>query len=143
MKHIYNKYKTAFYKKAPYLEKYHSFFLYCLIGLSGATLDFLAFLFLSYVIGTDETIAGPSTNIVGIVNNFIWNTIFNFKTRDKYWLRFILFLLIGGIGIIITAGIMYLFHDILGIDGRIVKAGSIVFIAIVQYFLNKNITYKI
>lgn len=143
MKQIYHRYKTAFYKKAPYLEKYHSFFLYCLIGLSGATLDFLAFLFLSYVVGINETIAGPSTNIVGIVNNFVWNTLFNFKTRDKYWLRFFLFLLIGGVGIIITAGIMYVFHDILGIDGRIVKAASIVFIAIVQYFLNKNITYKI
>ena len=61
---------------------------YGLIGLSGATLDFLGYLVLYKYFGVAPPLASFISVTLGITNNFILNSRFNFKVSDNLWARF-------------------------------------------------------
>ncbi len=131
------------------------FFKYVLIGFTGLTLDFLSFILFVDVLQISEYIANPISMSIGIINNYIFNALINFKIKDGLFRRFLYFYSIGIIGIILSQLFIFLVHDIifmkiinisfagfLSIELLITKALSIVFIAIIQYLLHKKFTFK-
>ena len=60
---------------------------YCVIGVSGATLDALLFYLLTHI-GIHYQIANLISVSCGIVNNFFLNAFFNFKTKNRLLFRF-------------------------------------------------------
>ncbi|MFW5719728.1 MAG: GtrA family protein [Candidatus Dojkabacteria bacterium] len=124
------------------IKNRRTFIIYAIIGMSGVILDYLLFLVLFNVAGINEIIATIISTSAGIVNNFIWNALVNFKVRDRLLRRFFLFYAVGGVGIALTAGILYIFSGRLGFDVNLVKLLSIVIVVIVQYNLNKYVSFK-
>jgi putative flippase GtrA len=122
--------------------KYRQFIIYSIIGLSGATLDLALFLVLFNVVKMDKNIATGISTSLGIINNFTLNVLFNFKTKDNLLRRFISFYSIGLIGLGITLGIFYVFVDLLKFNTNLIKILSIIFVVLVQYNLNKKISFK-
>jgi len=123
------------------LEK-KQFILYSIIGFSGAFIDFVVFIVLIKVFSMNAIIANAISISLGITNNFILNSIFNFKVKDKLKQRFIKFYLIGLFGFFISSLIIYILKEVLGVDPIISKLCSIVIVVILQYSLNKRITFK-
>jgi len=135
-----------------------SFFLYIIIGFSGLTLDMISFILMVRVLHIHELVANPISMSVGIVNNFFVNAYFNFKKTDKILARLLSFYVVGLSGILVSNLFLWLFNGVMGgfIDSilgflwellvqyrlELVKAASIVFIAIMQYFLNKRFSFK-
>lgn len=68
--------------------------------------------------------AVPST-IVSIscatIMSFTLNAIVNFQIKDKFFIRFISYVLVSGVGMIISASMLYFLHNIKNFDGNIVK----------------------
>lgn len=118
------------------------FILYSIIGFSGAFIDFVVFIVLIKVFSLNAIIANAISISLGITNNFILNSIFNFKVKDKLKQRFIKFYLIGLFGFFISSLIIYILKEVLGVDPIISKLCSIVIVVILQYSLNKRITFK-
>ncbi len=137
--------QTLFQQLSYILQKKttHQFILYIIIGTSGASLDYTVFFILFNYLSVPAAIASIISMPVGIINNFFWNRQFNFKIKDKLWQRFGSFLSIGAVGILISTGYIYVAHDLFGLEGNITKLSSIVLIAIIQFFLNKYITFKV
>jgi len=129
-------------KKILTKKSFKQFFLYILIGATGATLDYIVFFILFNYAHVPAAIASTISMPVGIINNFFLNRHFNFKQKDKFWQRFASFFGIGVVGIGISTVYIYLLHDIGRVEGNITKLTSIVFIAIIQFFLNKYLTFK-
>lgn len=139
-------------------SRYRNFILYILIGFTGLTLDFITFVILTRYLGLHEQIVNPISMSVGITNNFFLNAFFNFKKTDSLFKRYISFYLVGVIGIFISAWFLWFFNDFLGnnvqaiLDGALpflrqyriefVKAVSIIVIAIIQFFMNKRISFN-
>lgn len=123
-------------------KKYKNFILYGVIGVTGVTIDYIGFTILTRKFETDVLIANLISVTMGIINNFVWNTFVNFKKKDKIFLRFISFFLVGIFGLGLSSGILRLFVDILGFDPLLIKFLSIIVVVITQYFLNKNISFK-
>ncbi len=116
-------------------------FAYGLIGLFTSTMDGLVFtllrhlnvnLFFSNFIGIN----------VGIALSFILNTFLNFKQKEFLMKKFVSFFMIGYVGLFLSMLFMLFFVKIMHLNEIIIKIFSIIFIAILQFILNKTITYR-
>lgn len=119
-----------------------NFILYAIIGVSGVTLDFVIFAFLTKVVALDPLVANVISTTFGITNNFVLNAFFNFKKRDALLYRFISFYAVGVVGIVLSTLILRALHDGLGLDPLIAKFVSLIFVLIAQYSLNKKISFR-
>lgn len=138
--------------------KRKSFIKYILIGFTGLALDLAAFVFMVRVLKINELIANPIAMTVGIVNNFFWNAYLNFKKTDNLARRFITFYSVGLFGIFVSNTFLWFFNSFIGSQVgailnwispfiahyqlELIKAASIVVVAIMQYFLNKRFSFK-
>ncbi|PKW13613.1 GtrA family protein [Saccharopolyspora spinosa] len=111
---------------------------YAVIGASGVLLDYLLFLLLFNAVGLHEQIANAISTTAGITNNFVLNTLFNFRKRDRILVRFLRFYAVGVAGIVWSFVLLQVFSGWLGIDPNLVKAGSLPVVLIFQYSINKK-----
>ncbi len=119
-------------------QRYRSFVLYQLIGVSGVLLDLVLFLGLYNALGVHEQIATVLSTSAGITNNFLLNSYLNFRRRDGMLRRFARFYTVGLFGIALVAALLVVFHTWMGIDANIVKVASMPVVAVLQFFLNKR-----
>ena len=122
--------------------KYRQLVVYCMIGCTGATLDFVVYALLTNVAGMHYQLANFLSVSFGIINNFFWNCYFNFKTKDKILKRLVSFYSVGMFGWALSAGCLWLFIEVMSINVLIAKLGTIFFVTVVQFCLNKFITFK-
>lgn len=126
----------------PLITKHRQLLLYGFIGVTGATLDFLVFLFLYNILGLNPSIATAISVTVGIVNNFLLNAFFNFKKTDQLLNRFFTFYAVGFAGLLLSVALIYVLHDVIHIDANIAKVISIPIIVVLQYVFNKKYSFN-
>lgn len=123
-------------------NKFRNLILYGIIGGFCAALDFGIYTLLCYF----NTMPYLWANIIsvhcGIFCSFFLNRSINFKVTDKTTQRFMSFYIIGLIGLGISEGMLFLMVDIGQWNEIICKLITIVIVALVQFFLNKYITFK-
>lgn len=134
----------SFNKKSVFIlyDQFHNLVLYGVIGIFSASLDFLIFYTLSTILGIFYLFANTISVITGISISFVLNKNYNFKVKDKGFKRFVIFLSVGIGGLFISSSLLYLFIDILAIHVVISKVLSIIFVVIIQFILNKSVTFK-
>lgn len=113
-----------------------------MIGFTGATLDYIIYLILFNKLGVSPDIASFLSMSVSIVNNFIWNSKFNFKKTDNFKRRMISFYAVGIFGMILTSLVINITYYVFHFDANIVKLVMIPVIAVIQFILNKKISFK-
>jgi putative flippase GtrA len=119
-------------------QRYRTFVVYQLIGVSGVLLDLVLFLVLYNAAGMDAQLATVISTSAGIINNFLLNSFVNFRKRDGMLRRFARFYSVGLLGIGLVALLLLVFHDWLGVDANWVKIASMPVVAVFQFFLNKK-----
>lgn len=124
------------------MSKYRELIVYCMIGCTGATLDFVVYASLTHGVGLHYQIANFLSVSFGIINNFFLNRHFNFKVKDRMGARLASFYAIGMLGWALSAALLWLFVACFSINSLIAKLGTIVFVTAVQFCLNKFITFK-
>ena len=118
------------------------FILYCIIGLSGAMLDFLVYSALVRWGGVHYQIANALGYTSGTLLSFTSNVLFNFKTRDWLPLRFASFCGIAFIGWAISAGLLYVTVARLGLDKYLAKLMTMAVVVTIQYNLNRLVSFR-
>ena len=121
---------------------FRTLILYGLIGGFCAGLDFGVYTLLCHFDILPYLWANVISIHCGIICSFFLNRGVNFKVKDKPWLRFLSFYAIGLIGLGISELMLYLMVSIAGLNEIVCKLISIVVVALVQYVLNKYITFK-
>jgi len=116
------------------------FIFYGIIGLSGASIDFVGYLILYKIIGITPPIASFISVTLGITNNYILNSKFNFKVNDQHFKRFANFYAIGLTGAVFSALLIYL-QQKLGLNPTIAKLITIPPIVLGQYIFNKRFSF--
>ncbi len=124
------------------LKKYRELILYCMIGCTGAALDFIVYASLTRFAHVHYQWANLISVSFGIINNFFLNARFNFRTRDRLLLRFASFYLVGMTGWAISAGCLHLFIGILDFNEIAAKLLTIFIVTAIQFLMNKFITFK-
>lgn len=125
-----------------WLETRRQFVTYCVIGASGALLDFLVYSLLVKETQLHYEVANAIGYASGTVLSFFLNAHFNFKTRDALPLRFLSFCGVAFLGWAVSAGILFVTVDRLDWDKYLAKLATIVAVVLLQYNLNRLISFK-
>lgn len=120
---------------------YRHFILYGIIGVFCASLDFVLYWLLSQIIYYQ--LANLISVHTGIICSFLLNRHFNFKVKDHPLHRFAKFYAVGALGWLVSFVILYISVDVMCLNNVICKIVSIIVVAIMQFFLNKFVTFKI
>jgi len=124
-------------------SKFRNLILYGVIGCFTASLDFCVFTLLSQVCDVYYIIANTISVLIGISTSFILNRSINFKVKDHAKRRFVIFLIVGLCGYLLSSLILYIGIDTLGAEELVVKLVSIVMVVFFQFLLNKFVTFKV
>lgn len=116
--------------------------LYCLIGCTGVAIDYLVFTILTRCWDMHYQLANALSVSMGIGNNFVWNCWKNFKVKDRIFLRFCSFYSVGLVGLGISAGLLFLFVEIVEFNVWVSKLGIIFIVTTIQFLLNKFVTFR-
>ena len=125
-----------------WLETRRQFVLYCLIGASGALLDFSIYSLLVKEAQLHIQAANAIGYASGTVLSFFLNAHYNFKIRDALRLRFLSFCGVGLLGWALSSMILFLTVDQLGWDKYLAKLVTIVAVVLLQYNLNRLLSFK-
>ena len=123
------------------LRRYRNLVLYGVIGAMASSIDFCVYSTM-ILIGVNLLIANAIGVNVGIITSFCLNRRYNFKVKDHAKMRFASFYLIGMIGLAISTGMLYVAVDKLCINEFYSKLLTIVLVALIQFMLNKAITFR-
>jgi putative flippase GtrA len=118
------------------------FVLYCLIGASGVTLDFIVYALLVRFAGVHVQWANAAGYASGTILSFCLNARFNFRTRDRIPMRFASFCTVALLGWAVSAALLDLLIVRLGLDKYLAKALIIVVVVLLQYNLNRLISFR-
>ncbi len=121
-------------------ELFTNIILYVGIGCVGAVFDYLFFCLAQALLHIPE-----ASNVVGALFGFFFtfyfNTFFNFVSRGHYFAKFLSYAAVCLIGTFVSTGMVYVFKEYLNI--YILQIYCIAVAALVQFVLNKAITYRI
>lgn len=123
-------------------NKFRNLILYGIIGSFTSFLDFCVFTVLASCFGMYYLLSNCISVLVGITTSFILNRAYNFKVKDHYKRRFVVFLAVGLCGLLLSNAILYLGIDKFQGDEVFVKLASIVLVVGFQFLLNKFVTFK-
>jgi putative flippase GtrA len=118
------------------------FIKYSLIGGVGVAIDMVLFVLLTGWLLWPYLLANAVSVSAGITNNFFFNAYFNFKTTDRLWRRYASFFSVGLVGLLLSSCFLFLLIHIASLDQVAAKALTIGLVAVIQYVLNKNITFR-
>lgn len=125
-----------------YYSRFRNLILYGIIGGFCASLDFAIYTLLCHYDLVPFLWANVISIHTGIICSFILNRTFNFKIKDKTPQRFLSFYVVGLVGLAISEGMLYVMVTLGGWNELICKLISIVIVALIQFVLNKYITFN-
>lgn len=123
-------------------NRFRNLILYGIIGGFCAALDFGIYTALCYWDIMPYLWANIISIHVGIFTSFVLNRSINFKVKDKTAVRFASFYAVGLTGLGISELMLYLMVTMGGWNEVACKLVSIVVVALVQFVLNKYITFR-
>lgn len=123
--------------------KHRTLILYFFIGASASLLDVAGFYLFHSLMGIVSTLATTYSVALATVYAFLLNSHFNFKRTDRFLLRLLSYTLVSGVGLIISAIMLFVLNVKLGFDGNIIKILTLPIVFVVQYVLNKKVTFQV
>lgn len=123
-------------------NRFRNLILYGIIGGFCAFLDFCIYILLCHFEVLPYLWANVISTHIGIITSFFLNRSLNFKVKDKVPQRFLSFYLVGLTGLGLSSLMLWLMVDMAAWNEVVGKLITIVFVALVQYTLNKYVTFK-
>lgn len=119
-----------------------SFVKYALVGVVGLVVDMGLFYVFYEILHINYILSNIMSSSLAVVNNFILNSIFTFKVKDKLLYRFISFFSIALAGMALSSAMLAVMIDGLQLNSMVAKAISVFFVALIQYYVNKKLTFS-
>lgn len=114
---------------------------YGIIGVISSSIDAIFFAATVYTCGWHPFLANILSVSVGITISFFLNRRFTFKISDHTVQRYLLFFGVGMVGLCISEVILYCGH-LMSANAMLSKLVSIILVAIIQFILNKLISFR-
>ena len=118
------------------------FLLYCLCGGIGVTTDYCVY-YVALTFGVWYQAANVFGYLSGTLVSFFLNRKITFSVHDKLARRLAIFLGVAAIGYSVSALMLWLLVDTASIDARIAKLLTLPVVVLLQFFLNRRITFSV
>lgn len=128
--------KNFFLKKINF-----QFLRYCFCGGVGLGVDLLIYYFLLFI-NTNYQIANLCGYLAGTVASFFLNRNITFEIKNRLKTRLIIFFGVACIGYLTSATLLEGLVHIIHIDPKYSKILTLPVIVLLQYYLNKKITFN-
>jgi len=125
-----------------FLKARRSFVIYCVIGLSGVALDYACYFVLVNWLGVYYLLANAVSCSLGISNNFLLNCFFNFKVNDRLLARFGSFYCVGLLGLAVSSAMLYALVSLARMNPNYSKLWTLAVVVVLQYNLNRLISFR-
>ncbi len=125
-----------------FLLQKRQFLLYCVIGLSGASLDFGSYSLLVNTRLLDYQAANGLGYALGTLLSFTLNARFNFRLTDRLAFRLASIFGVAFLGWLVSAALLHLLIGTYGVNKYAAKFASLVIIVLLQYNLNRLISFR-
>ncbi len=119
-----------------------SFVKYALVGVVGLVVDMGLFYVFYEILHINYILSNIMSSSLAVVNNFILNSIFTFKVRDKLFYRFVSFFTIALAGMALSSAMLAVMIEGMHLNSMVSKAISVFFVALIQYYVNKKLTFS-
>ena len=123
-------------------NRFRNLILYGIIGGFCAALDFGIYTLLCHFYVLPYLWANVISTHNGIFTSFFLNCSLNFKVKDKTPQRFVSFYAVGLTGLGMSSLMLWLMVDKAGWNELVCKLITIVIVSLMQFILNKYITFK-
>jgi len=117
------------------------FLLYCLCGGIGVSTDY-AIYYLSYSGGLWYQGANALGYLAGTLMSFTLNRWLTFGMRDRVLQRLALFLAVAAFGFSCSALMLWALVQQLHLDPRLAKLATLPVVVVLQFLLNRRITFN-
>jgi putative flippase GtrA len=117
------------------------FLLYCLCGGMGVSTDY-AIYYLTFSAGLSYQGANALGYLAGTLMSFGLNRIFTFGMRDRTLQRLAMFLGVAAVGYLASALLLWLLVQLVHVDPRIAKLITLPMVVVLQFSLNRRLTFK-
>ena len=129
--------------KFKYYNTIVQIFKYFWVSLLAAIADFTLFMVLYEWVGVWYMAANTAGFALGVYINYTLSTIFVFKGQStKTWSEFIIFTIIGLVGLAVSNITLYLTIDMMGMDGGISKIIAICSAFFWNFFARKFLLFN-
>jgi putative flippase GtrA len=115
---------------------------YGIIGCCCVMIDFVVYWLLVQIVKMPYLYANIISVHCGIITSFFLNRHFTFKVKDRTFLRFISFYVIGITGLAISSGMLLFLVEKIELNELVSKAVTVVVVALIQFLLNKYISFR-
>lgn len=123
------------------LDRYGQFLLYAIIGGGAVVIDVGVFALLATVGGMHVLLANTVSTAIAIVYSFVANSFGNFKVTDRLLLRFASFAAVSGVGFLVSSLMIGISVGLLAMDPILAKAITLPVVLVLQFTLNKTVTF--
>lgn len=123
--------------------KHRNLILYGLIGSFAASIDYLLFFVFTDIAELHYLLSNVISVTAGITISFLLNRKYNFKVKDKPFVRFLVFITVGVFGLLLSSALLFVLYETLGIHPMLSKLLSIVVVVLLQFIANKHITFNV
>jgi putative flippase GtrA len=117
------------------------FLLYCICGGIGVSTDY-AIYYLAFTSGMWYQGANGLGYLAGTLMSFTLNRVFTFGMRDRVLQRLFLFLSVAALGFAASALLLWILVQWMQLDPRIAKLLTLPMVVVLQYALNRRITFN-
>lgn len=117
------------------------FLLYCLCGGLGVSTDYAVF-YLSVTAGVWYQGANLLGYVAGTLLSFALNRVLTFGMRDRVLQRLAMFLGVAAIGFGASALMLWLLVQQFNLDPRVAKLLTLPMVVVLQFTLNRRLTFN-
>ena len=117
------------------------FLLYCLCGGIGVTTDYLIY-YSALPFGLWYQAANVLGYLSGTLISFFLNRKITFQVQDKTAQRLAIFLGVAAIGFSASALMLWMMVDVMSIDAKIAKLLTLPVVVVIQFSINRRITFR-
>lgn len=126
----------------PLFQRHRNMILYFVIGGCCATSDFLIFSGLIIASEIHMQVANAIGYASGTFLSFCFNFFFNWRLSDQFFRRLLMFSIVGLAGLLLSSLLLGVLVNSLGVVSFFAKVITIFMVAVFQYLMNKNISFR-
>jgi len=120
----------------------YQFAKFFIIGLSSAIIDLSLVIILKEVANLRPVLAVALSQIFVILYNFLLNKFWSFKASAKHFQQFSRFMVSVFFNYFAAIFLMYIFYDLVGLNYKLVRLGSIALMSTINFMVYKHWVYK-
>jgi putative flippase GtrA len=123
-------------------QKHKRVFLYLAFGGFASIVDLVIYLVLFNYFNVDPVVSTFISIGIATIVGFFLNAVVNFGVEDNLRVRFVSYAIVSGVGLVISATMLYALSELNDYDANWVKVCSLPVIFVIQYFLNSRISFS-